>query len=114
MTVNDKLLAVSQFYCTPIPKIKRFIPEHPKVKPFTAFRWLIVISCNPGLTKTGLHTVYHTHIDTLNSTVNRLLELGFIKQSNSPYFVVPLNKYRVLKVYTITQNGSKVLSQLLG
>ena len=113
MTTQDKIEAISAYFTTPIKRIEHVIPYHPICKPFTAYRWLIIIAGNPGCTVTGMRDLYTTNTRTIVVAVDRLVQLGFVRQVQKPRWVVALHAWKVEKVYEITYSGKKVLSELL-
>ena len=113
MTVQDKIDTISRYFTTKSVEIEHLIPNDVRCKPLTAYRWLIIISANPGLTETAYRDLYGTSAITINSAIRRLLVLGLIKQYQKPRWVTGIHAWKVEKVYKITYAGNKVLSNLV-
>jgi len=113
MTVDHKSQVITDFFNTPTNSIRKYIPDNKLVRPFIAFRLLVVINVYPANTKFSLKKIYCTNDLTINKSINRLLELGLIYEHGKSYFVTAINKFRVYTVYSITPKGKKALLELL-
>lgn len=112
MTEAEQTKLLTKFVLLPTTSLHQYIPPKQGINSSNAFKFLLALSDNPGITLTALKELFNSKSYNNNKSILYLLELGLIQSKKQPYWVAPLHVWRVNITYIISPKGQTNLSDI--